>query len=326
MTSATRTEHARAAERTIDPGLSGWTDGLLVVVAIAYAAFIGFLTVTRGVELTPDVAVVAIGFAVVLAARNRIVFLRDWMPFLLLFLAYELMRGLADNVGLPVHVEDVIGVERALFGGQLPTAILQAWLRPESGTDWLATVGTIVYLLHFPLPIVTGLLLWRRRRDLFHPYLAALILVSFAGFVTFLLLPVAPPWWAAEHGRLGGLPGDPGVVYLKENGLVTIAAALGLPGHALFDIAFTSINANPVAAFPSLHAAYPFISFLALRRAFGRPAWLVFAYGAFVALTIVYTADHYVIDVLAGVAYATAAYLLMWWLIGRRRAGAIGPG
>jgi hypothetical protein len=36
-----------------------------------------------------------------------------------------------------------------------------------------------------------------------------------------------------------------------------------------------------------------------------------------VAFTIVYTADHYVIDVLAGVGYASAAYGLMWLLVRR---------
>ena len=74
---------------------------------------------------------------------------------------------------------------------------------------------------------------------------------------------------------------------------------------------FGSINANPVAAMPSLHAAYAFLTFLVLRRAFGAIGWLALAYFLFVALTVVYTADHYLIDILAGVAYAAAAYLVM---------------
>jgi membrane-associated phospholipid phosphatase len=83
-----------------------------------------------------------------------------------------------------------------------------------------------------------------------------------------------------------------------------------------------------VAAFPSLHAAFAFLSFLVLRRAFGAAGWAAFAYFAAVTFTIVYTADHYVIDVVAGVSYATAAYALMLALvrrvqeIGARRAAA----
>jgi PAP2 superfamily protein len=299
--------------------LAAWSDTLLLAVALGYAAFIGLLTVTRGTPLTPDVALVAAGFATVLFARRWVTFLREWTPFLVLFLAYELMRGLADDAGMPVHVTDLVAVERGLFGGHLPTAVLQAWLRPSDGPDLLALGGTVVYLLHFPLPIVTGLILWRWRRALFHHYLVALILLCFAGFVTYLLFPAAPPWLAAQAGQLGSAAGEPAVLYLKRSAFVTLAGTIGLDGQAVYDLAFGSINANPVAAVPSLHAAFPFLTFLVLRRAFGAIGWVAFAYFAFVALTIVYTADHYVIDVLAGVAYAAAAYLAMLRMAGRQR-------
>jgi len=309
---------SRPVRPAVSDGMSSWSDALLVVVALAYAAFIGVLSFVNGVRLTADVLLVAVGFAVVLLTRSRLVLLHEWTPFIVLFLAYELMRGLADDAGLPVHVEDVVAVERFLFAGHLPTAVLQSWLRPASGPDLLALVGSVVYLWHFLLPIATGLVLWRWRRDLFHPYLVALILLSFAGFVTYMLLPVAPPWLAAERGLLGSAPGDPAVEYLKPGAFSAIISALGLPGDATYDLAFTAINANPVAAFPSLHAAYPFLTFLVIRRAFGGWGWVALGYAAFVSITIVYTADHYVVDVLAGVAYAAAAYGLMWWLVRRR--------
>ena len=289
------------------------------MVALGYAAFIGLLSFVRGVELTPDVALVALGFAMVLAVRSRFTVLREWTPFLLLFLAYELMRGLADDVGLPVHVADVVAIERALFGGQLPTAVLQSWFHPMTGVDVLAVVATLVYMLHFALPLVTGLVLWRWRRRLFHPYLVALIILSFAGFVTYLLIPVAPPWLAAQMGQLNAPPGEHTISYLKPDAFVAITGAFGLPGRSLYDVAFLSLNANQVAAFPSLHAAYPFLTFLVLRQAFGRVGWLAFAYALLVSVTIVYTADHWVIDVVAGVVYASAAYGLMWWLVRRRQ-------
>ena len=72
---------------------------------------------------------------------------------------------------------------------------------------------------------------------------------------------------------------------------------------------FYGVNPNGVAAFPSLHAGYPFLSFLVLRNAFGRIGWLALAYAAAVWWAIVFTGDHYVVDVLAGIVYATAAYL-----------------
>ena len=306
-------------ERGIDGALSAWTDGLLVGVAVAYVAFVSALTVLRDVPLTPDVLVVAGALILVMAARHRFAALRDWTPFVVLFLAYELMRGLADEVGMPVHVGDVAALERSLFGGQLPTAVLQGWLHPASGTDWLAVAGTVVYYFHFVLPVLTAVLLWRFRPVLFHPYLISLILLSFAGFVTYLLLPVAPPWFAAQAGQIGMLPGEPMVQDLKLHAFSAVVGGIGLDGESLYDVAFLALSANPVAAFPSLHAAFAFLSFLVLRRAFGAAGLLGLAYFVAVACTIVYTADHYVIDVLAGVGYATAAYGLMWLLVRRVR-------
>jgi membrane-associated phospholipid phosphatase len=54
--------------------------------------------------------------------------------------------------------------------------------------------------------------------------------------------------------------------------------------------------------------AYPFLAFLALRRAFGRIGWLALAYTAVVAFSVVYTGDHWVIDAVAGMAYAYVAW------------------
>jgi hypothetical protein len=308
---------AHGGERGMDGTLSAWTDGLLVGVALAYAGFVSLLTLVRGVPLTPDVLLVAGALAFVMAARHRFAALRDWTPFLVLFLAYELMRGLADEVGMPVHVGDVAALERSLFGGHLPTAVLQDWLHPASGTDWLAVAGTGVYYFHFVLPVLTAVLLWRSRPTLFHPYLISLILLSFAGFVTYLLLPVAPPWLAAQMGQVGALPGEPAITDLKLHAFSAVVGSIGLDGEDLYDVAFLALSANPVAAFPSLHAAFAFLSFLVLRRAFGAFGWLGLGYFAAVAFTIVYTADHYVIDVLAGVGYASAAYGLMWLLVRR---------
>ena len=66
-----------------------------------------------------------------------------------------------------------------------------------------------------------------------------------------------------------------------------------------------------MAAFPSLHVAFPFLAFLALRRAFGRIGWLAFGYTMLVAFSVIYTGDHWIIDVVAGMAYAYVAHYLV---------------
>jgi hypothetical protein len=285
------------------------TERWLLLAVAGYAAIVVVMMFAGGLRITPDVLVVALGLVAVLIGRTKL-FLRDWIPFVVIFLAYELMRGIADDAGFPVHIEDVANLERAIFGGTVPTAWLQELMAPPSGVGVAAIVATIFYMLHFALPVVTGFLLWVWRRPRYHDYLAAFILLSFGGFVTFLLLPVAPPWMAAQQGFLNGPDGQPVLHYLKPDAFAAIAEFLGYPdGHELSSYVFYGVNPNGVAAFPSLHAGYPFLSFLVLRQAFGRIGWLALAYAAGVWWSIVFTGDHYVLDVVGGIVYATAAYL-----------------
>jgi hypothetical protein len=219
------------------------------------------------------------------------------------------MRGYADDFNRVIHSADILALERALFGGRLPTQVLQDALHPATGVDLWAVAGTIFYFLHFPLPIAIAFLLWIRRRRTYYDFVAALILLSMAAFATYLFLPVAPPWWAAAHGLIPGPDGAPAITYLKQQGFDDLAHFFGFEGRYLYTYTIYEINPNQVAAFPSLHAGFPFLSFLFARRAFGKPGWLLLAYSACVWFAIVYLGDHYVIDMLGGIAYASIAYL-----------------
>jgi hypothetical protein len=283
-------------------------DRLLLGLLAGYVLVLSALMIVSGVSVTPDVLLIALGLAAVLLGRGRL-FIRDWVPFIGLFLAYELMRGYADDINRVVHDADILGLERWLFGGYLPTQVLQEAFHPATGLDWVAIAGTIFYFLHFPLPLAVAFLLWVRRRRAYYDYIAALILLSIAGFATYLVLPVAPPWWAAERGLIDGPNGVPAITYLKEQGFNDLARLLGFEGRYLFSYTIYEVNPNQVAAFPSLHAGYPFLAFLFARRAFGRVGWLMLAYAACVWFAIVYLADHYVVDILGGLAYASVAYL-----------------
>ncbi len=319
------------AEETSNRGevdLTRRTERWLLWLAGGYAAIVIALMFAGGLRITPDVLAVALGLVAVVLGRTRL-FLRDWLPFVVIFLAYELMRGIADDAGFPVHVTDVIAVERSLFGGTMPTAWLQDWLAPASGVGTAAVVATVLYMMHFAIPIATGFLLWIRDRARYHDYLVAFILLSFAGFITFLFLPVAPPWWAAQNGFLDGANGEPILRYLKPDAFALLAETLGFPnGSEVTSYVFYGVNPNAVAAFPSLHAGYPFLSFLVLRREFGRIGWLALIYTAGVWWSIVFLGDHYVVDVIGGIAYAWAAYLVaprlsgwLGWLTSQVRAG-----
>ncbi len=296
-----------ADQATPSTGLGERNGRLLLVAVAAYVAILSGLMIARGVGVTPDVLLVGFGLAAVVLGRGRL-FIRDWVPFIAIFFAYELMRGYADAFGMAVHVNDVITVDRIIGLGRLPTQWLQGWLHPATGPDLVAVGATIVYFLHFPLPLAVGFLLWLKRRALFYDFVAAFIVLCIAGFVTFLFVPTAPPWWAAQHGYLNGPNGQPLIQYLKPVGFDTLASWLGFNGHYIYTYTFYDIGPNPVAAFPSLHAAFPFLAFLFAVRGFGKVGWLVLGYFFLVVFSIVYLGDHYVTDAIAGVAYAAASY------------------
>lgn len=279
-------------------------DRLLLIAIAAYAVLLSILMIARGISVTPDVVAVGFGLAALLLGRGRL-FLRDWIPFLALFFAYELMRGYADKFGLPIHVSDVVWLERIVGLGGLPTVWLQDLFHrgPETASDALASLSVIFYFLHFPLPLAVGFLLWIHQRRVYYDYVGALILLSMAAFATYLLLPVAPPWWADKFGYVTG------VLHLRDTGFGGLAHFFGFGNYYFYSYSsIYSISSNDVAAFPSLHAAYPFLAFLFARRVFPRAGWLMLAYTACVWFAIVYLGEHWVVDIIGGVAYAYAAY------------------
>ena len=295
-----------AALREADEHFGRRNDRLLLAAVAVYAALLSILTVARGISVTPDVVVLGLGLAALTVGRARL-FLRDWSPFLVLFLAYELMRGYADRFGLPIHASDVIGLERVIGFGSLPTVWLQGLFHrgAESVPDPVAAVSLVLYFLHFMLPLAVGLLLWISRRRIYYDYVGALIILSVAAFVTYLVLPVAPPWLAEKQGYVTG------VLHLRDNGFALLAQVLGFGNHPSSLQNLYSVSSNSVAAFPSLHAAYPFLAFLFLRRAFPRAGWLMLAYTACVWFSIVYLGEHWVVDIIGGVAYSLAAYFVV---------------
>ena len=71
---------------------------------------------------------------------------------------------------------------------------------------------------------------------------------------------------------------------------------------------------NPVGALPSLHAAYPLLLLLLFWAAASpRVRVVLVAYVVAMAFVLVYFAEHYVFDLLAGYVYAVAAL----WIVGR---------
>jgi membrane-associated phospholipid phosphatase len=222
-------------------------------------------------------------------------FVRDWVPFVSLFLCYEAMNGIVGGLGRIVHVSEPMTIDLRLFGS-IPTLVLQQFYRFPL-LDYLAA---FFYSLHFVAPTIMGFLLWKYRPQNYKGYVLALAIGTYSALITFLVYPVAPPWYGLTlaHGWSGV-----GAVRI----LSKVDQNLGIPFYrTLFDF----VESNPFAAFPSLHAMYPWlISLYALKikKAKALPV-LLFPIGVW--FSAVYLGEHYVIDVVGGVIYGTCAFLL----------------
>src|SRR5215218_557554 len=164
--------------------------------AAVYCGAVTWYLLTHGGAPTPDFLIPPLLLLAVVAGRGR-AFLLDWTPFLLLLLAWEATRGVADRLGMPLQIDAPIVAEKAIVFGHVPTVVLQQWLYdPERGSRWFDWVGAVMHSLHFVLPIAAGFAFWLRDRALYWRYAASLLLLFVLAFAGYVLFPQAPPWMA----------------------------------------------------------------------------------------------------------------------------------
>ena len=268
---------------------------LMAVTLGFYLLAIVVVMMVNRVWITPDVLLIFIGIGALLVGRG-VMFLRDWLPFVGVLLAWEAMRGLADNVGAAVHSDSVIALERFLSFGIVPTVELQRLFYDPSRVGVLDVSMAVVYGAHFAFPLVVAFLFWLRDRPLYYRFIGSLMLMAIAGFFIYLLVPVAPPRFAYQFGE--ALP----VHDIMANTWQKLDAV------AWVSWAYANMSGNPYAAFPSLHAAFPVLAWLFVRGRYPVAAWVVVVYGAIVWFAIVYLGHHYIVDILGGVLLAAGTY------------------
>ncbi len=283
----------------------------LTVLTVGYFVVTSLLMIYAGSWPTPD-KVVIVGVLLALLVAKPLTFLKDWVPFVFLFAAYEYLRGLVPALGWTPHVHALVEIDTFLFG-RLPTVMLQDVLWREAGPTWYDYLFTLVYLLHFTLPLGFALLLWFRDRTQFRRFIVALTILSFAGFFTYLFYPAVPPWLAAYDG-----------VIAPVHDVMARTTDLFKHGGGLPTL-YVIMAPNMTAAMPSLHAAYPMMVYLYAVRFYGWKGHLFLPYVLTVWVGVVYTNNHWVIDVIAGALYAVVAFLLTEYLFRRRRAKRAAP-
>lgn len=244
---------------------------------------------------TPDKLLVFATF-VFLFLGQATEMLKRFVPLVGLLLVYESFRGIVPHLNNNVNYTWMPDVDRWMFFGNLPTAWLQSHLWHGS-VQWYDFVLYLTYMLHFVLPLALAVAVWKLYDSEYWRYAAAYLTASFAAFVTFLLFPAAPPWMSS----------DMGIIEPIERVSSHVWAALGIHD---FPSLYNQIAPNPVAAVPSLHAAYATLfALFAITLFKSRWRYLSLIYPLFIYFGTVYQGEHYVIDEILGAVYAVLAFL-----------------
>ena len=216
---------------------------------------------------------------------------------LALYVGYELSRKAvpSDPAAAIRHAHDVMSLEATLHL-DIERSV-NAWLQSH---DWLAAATGYYYeTFHFVVVIVTLIWLYIKRPALYRRARSILIIASFGALLVFWFFPVAPP-------------------RLAESGLVDVVV-----NHNIFGSAHGQTGAgfvNIYAAVPSLHVGWAVWAAVVIMRA--EPGWrfrhALWLYPAATTFVVIGTANHYVLDAVAGLftiaASAVLTRLTLPWL------------
>ena len=291
---------------------------IVVGAPLAYVAALVVVLVSWGLPLARDQLFfwLLLGLAAfsVGAWRSWGALLLGWLPLLALLVVYDELRGAVSVVPATAHVDAQIGVDRWLAGGDVPTHWLQRHLWSAGRLHWYDYGAWLVYLTHFFAVWIVAAGVWRSSRRRFARYAALTVAVTMGAFVGYWSYPAQPPWLAAEGLRIGSVDRIVPTVW-DHLGVSTISSV-----YANGDLV------NPVAAMPSLHAAYPVMLLLFFWGAGAAVRAGLALYALAMAFTLVYTGEHFVSDILAGWAMTGLVYALIAaaWRVPWRRAWAVG--
>jgi membrane-associated phospholipid phosphatase len=273
------------------------------LAATILAAGVAAPLVRRRTRLPPGVTLGAAAAApvalCVLVPRSRA---RDLGTVVLQMLAYLAAYKMPNDdpaaLEARVRVDYPVAFDRRIGGGTPPTLRLQRLLgTPGRFAAWEKALVWSHWLWFF-FPHGTVVLLLLRQRDQFARGAAQVYATFDLGLIGYWALPTAPPWYAAARG-------------LFEDGRTPEVRRMMTEYGELFwksgwSPLYGVLGGNPLAAMPSLHFATSVTAARLLWRTGRLAGTLGWTYALTLGVALVYLGEHYVVDLLAGLALAEA--------------------
>lgn len=212
---------------------------------------------------------------------------RSWLPFVSILLSYEALAGIVGSYASSKVVFSIYPIDRLLWGFNVT-----GWIQSTFYSTTVTQIASFFYTLHFPLVVITSGTLWYFNRKLFGRYTTAMIITSYAALATFILMPTAPPWYQDVAANL-----------YQSTGASVLPNALST--------SISMIESDQFAAFPSLHTAYAVIFSFFMIKLDRRLAFVALPVTGGILFSTLYLGQHYLIDLIAGAAYALIPCLLV---------------
>ena len=274
------------------------------VLLLAYGAVFLWSLVVNGIPVDRLAVLAWMLAAFIIAGIGRSrdemrLMVRDWIALVVIYMIYDYSRGTADQLGIGVNYTLPRDIDRFMFLGRDPNVWMQSLLL-RSDVRWYDVGGSIIYMLHFVLPVIPLAMLRVRNRVEWLRYVRRFALTLYIAVGCFIVFPSAPPWMAARDGYLKPVYRITGRGWWELN-LKTVSKTLDRGAAVL----------NSVAAMPSLHAGMSMLVALWFTR--NAPRWVrivAMAYPVAMMFTLVYFGEHWVIDCFVGWLVVFAAFAI----------------
>jgi hypothetical protein len=206
--------------------------------------------------------------------------------------AYEMPNDDPARLAARARVDYPIAIDRVLGLGRPPTVRLQRLFSAPGEVNGFERALVWCHWLWFFVPHGSVVYVLVRDPDRFPAAAARMYAVFDIGALFYWAIPTAPPWWAAQHGRLK----DGQALRVRRMMIEYGEQFWGDHWGALYDV----LGGNPLAAMPSLHFATSVMSAHLLSEVGAVPGAIGWAYGAALGLALVYLGEHYAADLLGG--------------------------
>lgn len=234
-------------------------------------------------------------------------FVISFIPYTVVWFTFTFLRSLADETILAEKVSMEVGnLERRIFGGQLPTNMLQDRLYVPGELHWYDYLTTFIHWSYFVVPHAVAIRTWYKNTQLYRHYLAGMTLLLALGLVLYFLIPSRPPWDTPE------VLDTPSQSFVRRL-MTPVAEQLG---GGLYEAGYKVIGeSNPWAAMPSIHTAITFLIVFPAFYAGRKWGYAALIYACSMGYSLIYLGEHFVLDVAAGIAVTVMGwYGAGWWL------------